>query len=365
MKICILGPSLSAVSGVSTHLNQLLSSELAEQYEFIHFQVGSQGRNESTLDKFGRLLLGPLIFFSFLLRHDPHVVHLNTSLDQKSYWRDLAFMLVARLLQKKIVFQKHGGPLPEHFFESSRALTALFRLALSMPNAIVVLGHEEFDAYQRFVPGQKIVEIPNAIDPGALLRRPLDDEPAGPLHLAYLGRIAENKGIFEAVEALARLVRNGRDMRLTFAGGGPDEARLKERVRSLGLEGRIRFAGPLFGAEKDALWASAHVFVFPTYREGLPYALLEAMAAGAVPVTTRVGAIPDVMKDGEHGLFVSPKDVDSLVQALARLDDDRALLLRLAQAGRARVLQRYTINQLSAEFAPLYASLSDKQKVPG
>lgn len=361
LKVCLLGPTISAVSGVSTHLSLLFSSRLVERFDLLHFQVGSEGRNEAKLGKLWRLLSGPVAFFFFLLRYRPVIVQLNTSLEPKSYWRDIAFLLVARLLGRRVVYQVHGGALPEEFFAGSRWLTALLRHVLSMPDVVVLLAQVELAAYQRFVPGQRLEVIPNAIEAEGLAQRPLVPGRQDPLHLAYLGRMAENKGIFEAVEALARLVYSGHELFFTLAGGGPDEGRMRDRVRALGLEDRVRFAGSLFGADKDALWRSADVFVFPTYhREGLPYSLLEAMAAGAVPVTTQVGAIPDVMQDEVHGLFVPSRDVGALVQALARLDGDQALLLRLAQTGRARVLEHYTVARLAADFETLYDNLGGK-----
>lgn len=155
------------------------------------------------------------------------------------------------------------------------------------------------------------------------------------------------------------LVREGRDMHLSIAGGGPDATRLKSRVAELGLGERVTFLGSLFGDAKDALWRQSDVFSFPTYhREGLPYALLEAMAAGAVPVTTRVAAIPDVMQDGVHGLLVEDRDVAGLARALARLDDDRAGLVRMAEAGRARVQEAYTVDRLAGDFRRLYTGLA-------
>jgi glycosyltransferase involved in cell wall biosynthesis len=359
-KVVVLGPAIKAVSGVTTHLNQLFGSTLNEKFSLLHFQIGSEGRRETWLQKLFRFVIGPLAFFLYLLRQRPQVVHLNTSLEQKSYWRDIAFLLIAKLLGHSVVYQVHGGALPDEFFVGSRWLTILLRKVLSLPDVVVLLAQVELEAYRRFVPAQRLEVIPNAIETDILLQRPLEAEGQGPLHLAYLGRMAKNKGIFDAVEALAQLIRAGNDLHLTLAGGGPDEARLKERVSALGMEDRVCFSGPLFGAEKDALWCNADVFVFPTYREGLPYALLEAMAAGAVPVTTRVGAIPDVMQDGVHGLFVPPRDVDALVLALAKLDGDRALLLRLAQAGRARVLENYTVARLAADFERLYNSLLGK-----
>ncbi len=357
-RVAILGPSLTAVSGVSTHLKQLFGSPLANQVRLLHFQVGSEGRRENSVQKLARFVWSPLSFAVFLLRHRPQIVHLNTSLEPKSYWRDIAYLLVARILGRKVVYQVHGGALPDEFFAGNALLTGLLRRVLSMPDVVVLLAQTELAAYRKFVPKQHLEVVANAIDAAPLVSAPIHAKTGAPLHLAYLGRLAENKGIFESVEALAMLVGEGRDLRLSIAGGGPDEARLKSRVAELGLGGRVTFLGPLFGEAKDALWRQSDVFTFPTYREGMPYALLEAMAAGAVPVTTRVGAIPDVMQDGVHGLLVGARDAAGLARALARLDDDRAGLAQMAEAGRARVLEAYTVDRLADDFRRLYACLA-------
>lgn len=360
MKSVLLGPSRIAVSGVSTHLDQLFHSVLAREFVLLHFQVGSEGRRESAAQKLWRFVASPFAFFRFLRRQGSAIVHLNSSLEPKSYWRDLAYLIVARLLRRPVVYQVHGGALPEEFFRGNSLLTALLRWSLRLPDVVVLLAQLELDAYRRFLPGHRLEVVPNAIEAGVLLMRDLDAPRQGPLRLAYLGRLTENKGIFEAVEALARLRDEGRDLRLDIAGGGPDEAGLRQRVAALGLEDRVRFHGPLFGEAKDRLWREADVFVFPTYREGLPYALLEAMAAGAVPVTSRVGAMPDVMQHGAHGLFVEPRDIAGLAAAIAQLDDDRDLLGRLARAGRERVLAHYTVARLAADFARIYRSLEER-----
>ncbi len=358
LKSILLGPSLAAVSGVSTHLNQLFGSVLARDFELVHFQVGSEGRSENAWQKLARFAFSPLAFFFFLLRQGRAIVHLNSSLEQKSYWRDLAYLFAAKLLRRPVVYQVHGGALPEDFFGGNALLTRFLRWSLRLPDVVVLLARVELEAYRRFLPGQRLEVVANAIEPDGLLARPLEEPPRGPLRLAYLGRLAENKGIFEVVAALGLLRAQGRQVMLDVAGGGPDEAQLRERVTAAGLNDSVRFHGPMFGAAKDAFWRQADVFVFPTYREGLPYALLEAMAAGAVPVTTRVGAMPDVMQDGVHGLFVGPRDPAGLAAAIARLDDDRALCLRLAQAARRRVLEHYTVARLAADFARIYRDLS-------
>ena len=124
------------------------------------------------------------------------------------------------------------------------------------------------------------------------------------LNLVYVGRLAEVKGVFEALEAAALLRDEGISVNLAIAGSGPAERQLRLRIAELGIEDRVTLKGPLFGAEKNELWLNSDAFLFPTsHHEGLPYALLESMAAGTVPVTCPVGAIPDVIEHQKHGLF--------------------------------------------------------------
>ena len=357
-RIVLLGPALDAVSGVTTHLYQLFGSDLSRNFELLHFQVGSEGRKENLLQKTVRFLISPIVFAGFLLRHRPDIVHLNSSLEPKSYWRDTAYLLVARTLGRKVVYQVHGGALPEEFFAGNAFLTGALRRVLSMPDVVVLLAQVELDAYQRFVPRQRLVIAANAIDAGPLVTKSIKSKTSGPSQLVYLGRLAWNKGIYEAIAALDILVKAGRDLILTIAGSGPEEAGMRQRVAELGLSEYVRFPGPLFGEAKDALWSASDIFVFPTFhREGLPYALLEAMAAGAVPITTRVGGIPDVMQDGVHGLVIEAKDPAGLARAIALLDDDRDALARMAEAGRQRVLAEYTVERLARDFNGIYASL--------
>ena len=353
MTVMLLGPSKGAVSGVSTHLNQLFHSPLAQEWRLLHFQVGSEGREEGRARKLLRFAFSPLQFAWVLLRQRPQIVHLNTSLEPKSYWRDIVYLLVAKLARRRVLFQVHGGAMPQQFFAGKPLRTWLLRRVLHLADAVVLLAQSELRAYRAFAPDLVLEVIPNAIEVGADPAHKLVPA-SGPLLMAYVGRLARGKGLFELIEALALAVAAGHDLRLELAGSGPDGAALQARVAALGLQDRVHFAGPLFGAQKDALWTRAHIFGFPTYREGLPYALLESMAARTVPLTCPVGAIPDVMQDGVHGLFVPPGDAAALAAALARLDQDRPRLQQMAAACRQRAEQDYTVERLAQALSRTY-----------
>ncbi len=356
-RVLLLGPDRAAVSGVSTHLNQLFSSSLVRQVDLLHFQVGSEGRDEGLLGKLVRFLLSPFCFALRIFVTQPHIVHINTSLEQKSFWRDVAYLIVAKVMRRKVVYQVHGGALPAEMFPRNRLLTWFLGHVLKVPDVIVLLAQVELLAYREFVPECRMVVIANAIDLDGL-RKTNRQNRTGDLRLAYVGRLAEDKGIFEIVSALRLFLDSGQRATLAIAGTGPDEMRLKTAVSQAELGDEVTFLGAIFGKEKMRLWQDTDVFVFPTFhREGLPYALLESMAAGAVPITTRTGGMPDVMEDGVHGFFISPKAPDDLARALSRLNQDRSSLGGMSLAGHERVCRQYSVERLAKDFLDLYSSL--------
>ena len=128
----------------------------------------------------------------------------------------------------------------------------------------------------------------------------------------------------------------------------------------------VLMLGGVFGAAKNRLWLDADVFLFPTrHQEGLPYALLEAMAAGCVPIITPVAAIPDVVQSESEGFLVSQGDVARYVTVVAQLDDDRKRLGQLAQCARRRIAEHYTLTRLAADFDRIYRGvLHEKPSTP-
>jgi glycosyltransferase involved in cell wall biosynthesis len=358
-KVVILSPTLSAVSGVSTHVNLLVESALSGEFSFLHFQVGSEGRAETGLRKAARLMASPFRLATLIIRDRPAIVHINTAMNPKGYWRDIWYLAIAHLLGCKVVFQVHGGELPTEIFAGRKVLTSLLRRVLCTADAVVLLSRVEEKAYRTLAPRARVELIANAIDPDRLAAAdPCKASRGHPLHLAYLGRLIQSKGLLEIVEATRILHGRGIAVRVTIAGSGPLETRLRELVARARLTQHVTFAGALSGDAKDTLWREADLFVLPTYhKEGLPYALLEAMAAGAVPVVTSEGGIPDVLEDGVHGLMVPAQDPAALAAAIARLDADRPLIARMAIAGRRRVFENYALSRLVNDFRSLYKAL--------
>ena len=356
--VLLLGPALAAVSGVSTHLNLLLASCLGQRFRLQHFQVGSEGRQESSARRIGRLLFSPLVLAATILARRVAIVHLNTSLNRRAYWRDLAYMAVARICGARVVYQVHGGDLPAQFAGNSRLLRALLRATLRLPEAIVVLARCEFQAYRNFLPGGNIKRLPNAIDSAPYTRlKERKRRARSTLQLLYIGRLAREKGIYEALHGLHLALAQGVAAHLIIAGSGPDEVGLRQFAGHLRLQEAVAFVGPVFGESKLKWLLKSDVLLLPSYAEGLPYALLEGMAAGLPVIATRVGAIPDVVTEGIHGAFVGQRDAIGIGRAIKKLADDPASMARMSAACRKRVAIRYSVDGLAGGFTRLYSEI--------
>jgi D-inositol-3-phosphate glycosyltransferase len=200
--------------------------------------------------------------------------------------------------------------------------------------------------------------VPMAVDCAAFRkynRAPSD--PAAPLKLVYSGPLAREHGLYEAVEAL-RLARfRNVATRLVIAGGGPEEPRLRQRVRDLALARDVAFTVALEGEQKARLFSQADVVLVPAYGGPLPGGLLEAMASGAVPVATSTDAIAQVITDGVHGALVPARDPEAIARAIGRLASDRASLARLSAACRQRIAAAYSVERVADQLSQTYAGL--------
>lgn len=359
LRVLITGPSLHAVSGVSTHIRQLLDSPLATEYELLQCQVGREGRKETVVQRPLRALGDYFGFASALARFKPHIVHLNPSMDRKSFWRDLLFLLIAKAFRHKVIYQVHGGAMPQQFFDS-RLMQRFLRRVLKIPDAVVVLGSIEKAAYEEFCRFRCLAVIPNAIDIAPYAAREKNWVP-GKAQLVYIGRLIDSKGVLETLEALRMLRRDAGswpNARFLVAGSGPAEEELRNRAEAASLTGIVTFVGPLFGDQKLDFWQSADIFVFPTYhQEGLPYTILESLASGTPIITTRVGNIPDAVQHGSEGLMVETKNPAAVADALMKLLSEPALLREMSAKCRETAREHFALDRLARDFSSLYRRL--------
>lgn len=290
-----------------------------------------------------------------LLRHRATVMHLTTS-GSLAVFRDNALLSLARLFAVRSIYHIRMGRLPEIILRGGWEWKAM-RFAIRLASRVAVLDETSERALAPLLPPGKVIRVPNAIDlqdlpiarsrPASISRKVL-----------FLGWIIPTKGISELIESWK--IVGGTDWELEIAGASSDRAReeLLAKIRELP---NVRFLGQLSKPEVWERLTGCDIFVLPTYTEGFPNVILEAMAAGKAILTTPVGAIPemlDIDSAEPRGVCVPPKDPEALASGLKKLMSDSALRAVLGSRARQKVERAYDTNVVFAQWLDIWRSLS-------
>jgi glycosyltransferase involved in cell wall biosynthesis len=302
---------------------------------------------------------------SIIRRERPHILHTHTA---KAGAVGRLAAILARDARPPIVVHTFHGHVLRGYFDPVR--TAFFRglereLAKSTTRLIAVGPEVRDDLVALGVaPAKKFVVLRLGID---LERRVADAEahradlrrlfgiPDDRFVVGWIGRMTAIKRVPDLLEAFRRLRNRGVDATLCLVGDGPDRTEIEQRAHVLGIVRDTIFAG--YQRDVAPYYGLFDAFVMTSANEGTPVVAIEALAARRPVVATAVGGVPDVVRDGEDGFLVAPRDLDGLAARLEDLARDPERRRRMGEAGRARALERYAVTRLVDDVDALYREL--------
>ncbi|KYG10657.1 hypothetical protein BE21_10725 [Sorangium cellulosum] len=342
--VLVIGPRAPAVGGIATYVETML-----ERIPTRHCDTAPEPGLRGKLTRFARGCAA-------IVANSPgcRVLHIHSSYGW-SFYEKAVFSQLGQWLGYRTILHIHGSKF-EDFVAESR-LKGWIARSLRDADAVIALSAYWADYLGRVAPGSRIVTLENAVSvPAAPL--PL---PAAPSVL-LLGSIDDRKGVPEAIRAFAQVVRQHPAAVLNLAGPAePDAlARYQRLVAELGLGDSVRFLGSVRGEAKSRVLEGSSVFILPSHAEGLPIALLEAMAAARPVVATRVGAVPEVIADGESGFLIAAGDVDALAERIRRLLGSVELRERMGRGAWERARARYDISAVVERLTGLYGELGGR-----
>jgi glycosyltransferase involved in cell wall biosynthesis len=270
-----------------------------------------------------------------------------------SLLRKGVIVVACRALGVPVVLHLHAAQLP-HFYRALPApLRAATRWMFSLPASIVVLGTsaQRFVMEELRVPGHRIEVVINGVPDPVEPRRTA--EPGDVRRVLFLGNLTERKGVSDLLHALARPGLPTGGLEVILAGGG-DLPAFQAKARALRIDSFVRFEGWCDQQQVARLLARSDLLVLPSYDEGLPLAILEALAHGVGVLCTPVGEIPSVLTDGVNARFVPPGDIPSLAASLQEVLQHRELLEALGRNGRTLYEQRFSLSQFVANIARIH-----------
>lgn len=350
MKILITAPSLDEsqnVSGISTIVRQIIEHG---SFAYRHFTAGRRDSEKANAVWLAKQAVLPVRFYRRCLAEKPGVVHINTALTDLSIWRDAALTLAAKLAGRRIVLSIHGGKFLMNPFTNAR-LERVTKKMLRRADAVVVYSELEKEAVLKRWPDLNVKVLPNAI--------PFADVPeakrnnAEPV-LVFFGRFHESKGLHETIEAARILKNEGYKFRFNAYGEGPEREFFLRGMRDA-LGDRFHYGGIIAGKEKWQRLAEADIFVLPSrYGEGLPMAMLEAMAVGCVVVVADVASVVSVVTDGINGYVVEPKNAAQLAEKLKFLLDNREAWKPVQENAVATIRDKFAITDYMEKLEDIY-----------
>jgi glycosyltransferase involved in cell wall biosynthesis len=343
------------VHGV-TLVNQRVaaSAVLAEQFDLDVVAM----RFAPTIDDLGRISAGKVAraaatgvaLAARLIARRPDAVYLTLSPHGGALYRDCAYAALARLAGVPRIFHMHARGVSDELGAGWRRRLGAWVFDRAW---VIHLGRQLVDDTAGLADPARVVIVENGVP---------DHNPSGALassggavpRVLFLSNLIADKGPLVLVEAIAALHRRGVAIEATFAGAAGDGGTVEDfhaAVARHGLADRVRYVGPVFDAAKHALFASHDAFALPSARDAFALVLLEAMQHGLPTVTTTVGALPEIVVDGETGFLVPPGDVAALADRLEQLATRPELRHRLGAAARQRYRERFTLEAFEQRLA--------------
>ena len=348
-KILMVGPDRSVHGGISAVVNSYYAAGLDDLTDLRYIGTMKEG------PKVYKLLVAVSAYIRFVRELSwADIVHVHVASDS-SFLRKSFFIRQAYKHRKKIIVHQHGGDLERWFASSGVARQAYIISVFNMADEIIAVS----DAYRDIISGLScngkrvhpdIHVMPNAID---MDRYEYSCHTESNHRILFLGRICRAKGVSEIISAVSALSGIYPDIRLVL-GGIWEDGDLKEEAEKAGEY--VEYAGWLDGADKIRALSDCSVFALPSYFEGLPVSILEAMASGCLVVASDTGGIPMLVKNGETGILVKPGDVGELKEALetALSDEHRDDRVRMTEAARDMLSRKYNLDGYMKHLMQLY-----------
>ena len=353
MNIIITAPSLNTnhnVSGISAVTNFIIAKNPVHHY--IHFEIGKRDNAGRGLSRVLGILKSYFRWLGLLLKTQNKLVHFNLPLDAKSVIRDCPLIILTRFFGVKMVIHIHGGA---YILNSGIPTWAksLLKLSFAGHNPKIVLGETEKQFLIDTFHCKNVQVLANSLnlDEAMLFERGIETQSK----FLFLGRISKEKGleyIYQAFKTLKETENYTPEFYL--AGKGEDEEEYLLKFTEL-LGNNFHFKGVVSGDTKTNLLKLCNVFLLPSFFEGLPISLLEAMSFSQAPIVTNVGSIKYVVEDQKNGLFVEVKNSNEIANAVRLLTENPNLKESIGRSAKKTVYENFNPQDYVTKLNAIYS----------
>ena len=333
MKVLMIGAGRDVRGGVSSVVNSYYDAGLDRLCELTYLPTMRDG------SKLKKLFVAACarVRFEFLIKNQD-ILHVHMSADN-SFYRKAVFIRKAYKEKKKIIIHMHGSTFDLFYRERcNETQKREVREIFAMADKVIALS----DDWKEFLAGEicensKIEVVYNAVKMPEMYQKDYNNQ-----NMLFLGILGHRKGTYDLLEVLPEIFRKYPKAHIYFGGDGERE-RAEQLCREKGIADCVTFLGWVRGTEKERLLKECSIYVLPTYHEGMPMSVLEAMSYGMAVVSTYVGGIPHLIKTGENGLLCEPGDTEGLRGCLAELLENQQLRQQLGRKATEKIKSEFDV----------------------
>jgi glycosyltransferase involved in cell wall biosynthesis len=352
VKIIMLGESLARQGGIVS-VEKLILQQAPSSIQYRHIATLVNGSVTDKVIGFGRAIIE---FLWVLSRTEFDLVHIHVA-ERGSAFRKAILTLIALIFHKPIILHAHGPEFHSFYSNLPQVLKHCLSWIFGRSDRFIVLSESWKNFYRDNVglKAEQVVVLPN---PVKLPVRVPNRANSQQIAFVFLGRIGQRKGTFDSIEAFAALPAEYQSRSCLILAGDGEVKQARNLIANRSLSNCITVYNWLNPEQRNTLLARADVFVLPSYNEGMPMSLLEAMSWSLPVITTPVGGIPEIVTHGKNGLLVSPGNTQQLSAAMQSLIDDENLRFSLGSSARESVIP-LDVNNYFNNLIDVYRSVLD------
>ena len=347
MHVAMIGPELDARGGIASVSRALLGAPALAEHTIDYVPTMRDGSGPRKALGMARRQAAFVARLAQGWRPDLFHIHLSYF---TSFYRKLAYFEQARATGAPVVVHVHAPDL-HAFHQASNVHATAMRHVFTNADCVIALSEDMARTIHHLTgPGARVSVVynPVAID-GPPPSRPPSRTPTA----LFLGEIGQRKGAWDLVEAMPTVLAAVPGARFRVGGNG-DEQRLRKRIGELGIAGSVDVLGWVTGDAKRQELEGASLLTLPSYQEGLPMSILEAMGAALPVVSTPIAGIPEAVVDGQTGYLVPPGNVPALAGRLIDLLGDAARAAQMGDAARARAESVFALDVVASQLSSLW-----------
>ncbi|MBD3414380.1 MAG: glycosyltransferase [Candidatus Aminicenantes bacterium] len=360
MRILMVGPVPFLYGGIS----KVAGAFLKARKPGLKMDYAATSTKRFLIFKIAVFVSGAVRILLKLMLQRPDAVHIHFS-KGASIYRKYFVLKMCRLFQVPVVVQSHtflpeievkhlSVQKPDFYTKASSFGKKVISLFMDEASGILVLSERIKLSIQPITRNENVWVLRNPVD--CQKHRP-SIKADSPLNVLFMGDFSERKGIKILVKAASEVLDRLEDVKFILCGKAQEN--IKEIVEDWGIQDHVELPGFVSGKKKQKCFAKAHVFVLPSYEEGLPVAILEAMCSGLPILTTPVGGIPDVLKEYSNALFIKPGDHRALAEKIIFLLENEDVRKKIGENNRKKVLDEFDTSVIMQDLVNIYRKLTE------